>query len=239
MNSGIYILTFNGEEDKVYIGKSIDISSRFRDHCNKLKIGRHVNYKLQKAYLLHGVPLLSIIEYIDSSEEEYMYSKEISWITEFNSVIEGFNLTSGGDTGPIFKGDKHPNCTSSKIQLVEVFNLLCDTYLTQKEISRLSKVPIGVVERIAQGVNHRWLEEEFPEKYKKLLSIDREYKRSSSKNTGEDKGIKYPVLISPQGTTYNDIPNLSLFARAHGLQTSNLHKLFKKERLFHKGWKLG
>lgn len=238
MNSGIYMLTFTGDLNKVYIGKSVDIRARFRDHCNKLKTNNHKNYKLQNAYSIYGLPLLSIIQLISSDQESIMYSEEVSWIREFNAYTEGYNLTIGGDSGPIFKGEDHANCRNTKEQLIEVFDLLCDTTLTQKEISNSIKVPVGVVERIAQGVSHRWLKDEYPERYAKLISIDRTYKRSESKHTAKDRGVKYPALVSPEGVVHDNIENLSLFARTYNLQSANLHKLFKKERGNHKGWHL-
>lgn len=49
MESGIYIIQ-NTNDGKVYIGQSVNINRRLKDHIRLLKLGKHKNTYLQRAY---------------------------------------------------------------------------------------------------------------------------------------------------------------------------------------------
>ena len=53
MTSGIYRI-YCKSEDKSYIGKSINIEERWKNHLNGLKKGKHHNKKLQKDFNKYG-----------------------------------------------------------------------------------------------------------------------------------------------------------------------------------------
>lgn len=50
---GIYFIQ-NNVTNKTYIGSSIDIDRRLRDHFTKLRCGKHVNIHLQRSFDKHG-----------------------------------------------------------------------------------------------------------------------------------------------------------------------------------------
>jgi group I intron endonuclease len=81
---------------KMYIGKSKNIEKRFTDYrkiqCCKQQ--RKIYHSLKK----YG-PENHIFEIIEECEYEMLNDREIYWISKFNSIIEGLNLTSGGDGG--------------------------------------------------------------------------------------------------------------------------------------------
>ena len=51
---GIYTIT-NKENKKVYVGESLNITNRWKDHIEMLKKGKHYNYKLQNDYNIYGL----------------------------------------------------------------------------------------------------------------------------------------------------------------------------------------
>lgn len=45
-------------------------------------------------------------------------------------------------------------------------------------------------------------------------------------------------LVSPEGRIYQEINNLSAFARQHNLQQANILAVIRRKRKHHKGWKI-
>jgi len=125
---GIYILT-NKVNKKVYIGASVDIYKRIKQHKKLLKYKCHHNETLQLDYIRYDKSAF-IFNILELCEESDLYSREIYWIEEFKSYIdkEGYNKTKGGqgnrcndDTrnkiSKALKGHKHSRETKIKIGL--------------------------------------------------------------------------------------------------------------------------
>lgn len=53
MNAGVYQIT-NTANGKCYIGSSVNIARRLREHMNRLRSGTHFNAHLQSAYNAYG-----------------------------------------------------------------------------------------------------------------------------------------------------------------------------------------
>lgn len=98
---GIYKIT-NLKNNKVYIGLSIDIERRWRNHLRSLDKGTHTNFFLQRDYsLLEDKDLLEF-EVIEECSSEELADREIYWIEFYDSYRnpeKGYNLTPGGDRG--------------------------------------------------------------------------------------------------------------------------------------------
>jgi len=104
MNMGIYKITnvFNG---KFYIGSSVDLKKRKRDHMRELKNDIHRNERMQHSFNKYGVEnfKFEIVELI--SERENLITLEQHWINETRSYDRniGFNInrlaTGGGNYG--------------------------------------------------------------------------------------------------------------------------------------------
>lgn len=94
MICGIYKIV-NKINGKCYIGQSINIEARFKQHIRSTRYKNKVN-KLYNALRKYGVEnfVFSVIcEVPQSSLNEY----EISYIKYYNSFTNGYNSTSGGD----------------------------------------------------------------------------------------------------------------------------------------------
>ena len=97
---GIYKLSLEGLPF-VYIGSSIDIATRCKEHKRHLRLGTHHNYKLQNDFNMwcvyngrqpeveHEVLMLCLPEDLDWYELMFMHV--------YNSVRDGYNATY--DTG--------------------------------------------------------------------------------------------------------------------------------------------
>lgn len=93
---GIYKITC---KNKVYIGQSINLKSRIRNHKYHLRKNTHVNKYLQRSYNLYKKLFkFEIIECVLTDNLNYLNEREIFWIDFYKSLEsqKGFNLTKGG-----------------------------------------------------------------------------------------------------------------------------------------------
>ncbi len=93
MTQGIYKLV-NNKNNKVYVGQSIDIEQRFKDHMNDLKNNNHHAYKLQKFYnqnkhLKSFEINYEILETVDN--KKYLDGREYHYIQLYDSHKNGYN----------------------------------------------------------------------------------------------------------------------------------------------------
>ena len=97
MNSGIYKIT-NTTNNKVYIGSSVNISSREYKHFWMLNKGIHDNEYLQKSYKKYGKDTF-IFEIVEYCEPNKLIEKENMFITlhESNNLDKGYNLALVND----------------------------------------------------------------------------------------------------------------------------------------------
>ena len=100
MSMGIYAIK-NKVNGKLYIGQSIHIEERWKQHIAELNCNSHCNYKIQNEWETYGRHSFefSILEKIDV---DYNYSKkklrvvllarENYYISKFNSIKNGYNI---------------------------------------------------------------------------------------------------------------------------------------------------
>jgi group I intron endonuclease len=111
---GVYKITCL-VNNKIYIGSSIDIDYRWKQHLYYLKGKYHYNPYLQRSFNKYGVDNFKF-EIIELTEEKDRLEKESSYIVKLNSVAPlGFNFTS--ITSPGFRGRKHTKQAKLKLRL--------------------------------------------------------------------------------------------------------------------------
>ena len=89
---GIYALWFE-KSSMVYIGQSTNIEQRYKEHISSLKNNKHTNYKVQNEYNKYGIFELVVIQ---ECLVDDLYSLEIQWTEEFNSLVVGLNIVEPG-----------------------------------------------------------------------------------------------------------------------------------------------
>lgn len=114
---GIYKIT-NLINQKIYIGQSTDIESRWEDHKF---YSQKENTAIQAAFKKYGISNFSF-EIIEECRKEELDAKEIYWIAKYDTYNNGYNLTKGG---------------MSKIQLD--YDLILKTYQKTNSIHSTSK----------------------------------------------------------------------------------------------------
>jgi len=94
--SGIYALSFSGVQR--YLGSSIDIQRRYKQHLNLLKRNAHGNRKLQSYYNKHGEPDLVIIEVVERATEKDVQELEQTYldVLDFSEMCNLSEVAGGG-----------------------------------------------------------------------------------------------------------------------------------------------
>ena len=110
--TGIYKITIN--DYYIYIGQSVDIENRWRQHLTTLQNHKHSNHKLQSIYDKFSDKIkFEIIEECDESELD---DKEVFYIEQFKSYNTdyGLNLCLGGNSHRKYKTQEERNSVSYK-----------------------------------------------------------------------------------------------------------------------------
>ena len=90
---GIYKIT-NQVNGKIYVGQSVDISSRWSSHKSEFKRQKY-DTKLYRAMNKYGLKNF-ILEIIEECPQDKLDEREVYWINYYNSYQDGYNETLGG-----------------------------------------------------------------------------------------------------------------------------------------------
>ena len=90
---GIYKIT-NKINNFSYIGQSVQIEERFKEHKTKYNWMRETNKRLYQAIQEFGIENFTF-EILEECPSEELDSKEAFWIDYFNSKVDGYNATVG------------------------------------------------------------------------------------------------------------------------------------------------
>ena len=134
---GIYKIT-NKVNGKIYIGQSITIKNRWKQHINEAKNNRN-NAALYLAMRKYGIDNFSF-EVIEECDIKFLNEREIYWINFYNSFEgEGYNMTPGGsepvkaDIQKIYSLWDKGYCVSEIVKEVNVGKTSIQNYLNEYE----------------------------------------------------------------------------------------------------------
>lgn len=168
--SGVYAVKLI-DDGRIYIGQSVNIDNRLRNHLSSLRHEHHHNKYLQNAFNKYGENSFSfsIIEMVPVKDLD---DREKYWISELSSdnPFFGFNLVSGGNS----------NKTTPQIVRIKISNGLRGrilTYDTRKKISdsrlgmKFSDSHKAAIRKSKTGVNNPGYGKKRTEKTRLLMSI--------------------------------------------------------------------
>lgn len=152
---GIYKIT-NLINGKIYIGQSVDINKRWRQHKRNSQIkGREYDKYLYRAFRKYGLENFSF-EVIEECSRELLNEKETYYIQYYkaNNETFGYNETSGYNQPQYgFQGENHPKHKLTKEEVYyirECYNQHYDKDEIYEEFS----------DRLSEGGFHKiWLGE--------------------------------------------------------------------------------
>ena len=155
---GIYKIE-NKVNGKVYVGQSIDINARWKNHITLLNKGNHHNDYLQKSWNKYGENNFEF-SIIEECLPEDRFKREKYWIDYYNTYEDGYNETRGGeglDGAPKAKGDNHPNSLISEATAKKIISELATTRLPFSEIAKKYSCSVDIVKDINGGKTHTYL----------------------------------------------------------------------------------
>ena len=112
---GIYKIT-NNINNKCYIGQSVHIEERWKEHKSEYNQERENKKTLYLAFKKYGIENFSF-EIIEECKPEQLNLKEQYWIDYYDSYNNGYNMTSGGET---IYGDNHPGHKLTKQDVIDI-----------------------------------------------------------------------------------------------------------------------
>lgn len=93
---GIYKIT-NNVNGKIYIGQSINIKTRWKDHINTLNRQNSHSILLQRAWNKYGEENFSF-EILELCTEDMLDEAEVKYIELYNACNNGYNIEPGGNS---------------------------------------------------------------------------------------------------------------------------------------------
>ena len=203
MKSGIYMIRCK-ETGKIYIGKSVNVKSRYQCHLADLKREKHGNPYMQNAFQKHGKDAFEFI-IVQYCEKEKLLEREYFWMEFYESrnPEKGFNIIF--DCKKEQKKEEVTNTDLYKKNMADIVNKRwSDPKYAKKNIEAIQKAH---EERKARGETLSCLTEEskkkayescHTEKFLKGLSErtykqleDPEYRALALKNL--EKGRNSPI----------------------------------------------
>lgn len=148
---GIYKFTCK-INNKVYIGQSVNIENRFKSHLSNYnnKNLKDYNTKFYRALRKYGISNFSFEIIEEVKNKELLNSREIFWISYFDSFKNGYNSTQGG--GAVTENcELHPNAKNSNKRILQLKELLLKTEISQYELAKNFNITQSEVSNINQG----------------------------------------------------------------------------------------
>ena len=222
-NVGVYKLEFI--DKSYYIGQSLNLKSRLKDHYRMLLNGDHHSYKVQNAYIRIGIlPTHSIIQYCEGKDLNDIESKYI----DLNDPL-CLNVKGGGDSN---YGINAPNAKYFSTDIEMAFFILVDNPgIKHSYVADFVGIDISTIHDISAGRNRVYTElsTKYPEKYAQLLKM-------KASNT---RGKNTIVLKHTNGNEITLVTGeFSDFCRKQGIQSGNLSKVISGNRKSTCGWSL-
>lgn len=146
MEKWIYKIT-NSINNKIYIGQSKNPIRRYKEHILESKKENAIG--LHAAIKKYGKDAFNI-EIIEGPIENYN-EREKYWIKYYNSYLDGYNLTEGGEEPPVLKGQENCLTKFSDSIIIEIQKDLLFSNMSYQDISNKYNISIGYIQKINNG----------------------------------------------------------------------------------------
>lgn len=127
-----------------YIGQSINIEERYKEHIKKSKTGTNKFYQAIQQYGINNFTF-SILE---ECPYEELDNREIYWINYYDSFFNGYNSTTGGS-------QYHTQGKLTAIQVTELHQLLKNSQISYDDLAKQFNVSIRTIYDINAGNKYK------------------------------------------------------------------------------------
>lgn len=208
---GIYAI-INKNNNKKYIGSSIDIDYRWEQHINMLNGLYHPNSHLQNAWNKYGEEkfTFNVVEIV--SDLDCILAREQFWIDIYWNMKKCYNgrKSAANNSGMMLSEESKRKISNSVKALHE----------NPEYRKHFPQTRIDIADKMRSKTAERWKDPEYR-------------KNIATKNSKSWNGF-----VSPDGMEYRDIVNLSEFCKTHNLAMSAMHLVAKGKLNHHQGWML-
>lgn len=218
---GIYEIR-NLVDNKVYVGSSVDIESRWKQHKYHFENRKHHNIFLQRAWYKYGESNFKF-SVLQEASEQLIGTLEIEYISKFSALNPklGYNLAAGGQ---LSLGNKN---TKKWICLINPEGELI-THFGVSDFCRTYNISPRALNELMRGVYGNW------KGWKSLTFIYKDRKEYAKKRVA--KIAKHYEVINPNGERIQ-IFNLNKFCRDNKLDNSSMTKVINGAHISYKGYK--
>lgn len=88
MTRGIYCIT-NTATGEQYVGCSVGIKQRIKDHMNQIKWGKHPSKRVRESFAPYGLDVYSyqVLEEVNANSHLWMNPHELKWIVKLAPTL--------------------------------------------------------------------------------------------------------------------------------------------------------
>lgn len=202
MISGIYKI-INKINDKIYIGSSINLKRREREHINKLKKNIHNNPHLQNSWNKYGKEnfKFEIIEVVE--DEEKLIEREQYYLDTLNPE---YNICEVAGSTLGFNHSKNSKEKMSKAARGRVLNEETRKKMSESQTGR--KHPEEVKDKIAKGNKGKIISEESKRKMSKAKKGLYKGEKHPNSNLKREDVIRIKIILKNRNLSNVEIASI-------------------------------
>ena len=192
----------NDINDKVYIGKTnATIQKRWQEHCYDFGKDRNKNRPLYCAMNKYGIEHFKA-EKIEECEYDIAEEREIYWINYYNSYMNGYNATLGGDGKSFYNHQEIIDLLKQHLEVSEICNKVgCCRDIVYQVAKNNNLNVISAQEIVAKKFSKRVVQ------YSKEMSYIQDFSSIASATRWLYKNMKIPKITSGTGSHITDVCN--------------------------------
>jgi len=222
--SGIYMITCL-DNHRFYIGSSINLYRRYKDHWRALNNHTHRNQHLQRAWDKYTESSF-VFEILELIEPILIIEREQFWIDKLQPFNEiGFNIRP--------KADETCHAQETKQKIAESHKGIKPTAETRLKMSVIKKATPPT--NLGRVFNDEWRANIGKAKTGQRWKVKEPRSVQRREQIAEEKAKNY-IVTSPEGEK-TIIKNLSKFCRENHLNRGRMCQVAMGNESHHKGWK--